>query len=100
MFLRPFEEIVPIKLREWIEKGEARLIDVRELDEHTKIAIEGDELFPLSQFDPALIVPDGRKVVFYCRSGRRSADAAYLWSRYHGQTSYNLKGGILEWLKG
>ena len=99
MFSSFFEEITPVLLREWLDKGEARLIDVREREEHARQSIGGDELFPLSQFDPAAISPDGRKIVFYCRSGRRSADAAYLWSRHHGVTSYNLKGGILEWGK-
>lgn len=100
MFSRFFEEIDSLALHEWLEKGEVRLIDVREHYEHEKEAIEGDELYPLSEFDPALIEPGNKKIVFYCRSGVRSAEAASVWSRHHGMKSYNLKGGFLAFKKG
>lgn len=94
-----FEEIDPHQLAEWLEKGEARLIDVREPAEHAVQAIPGATLIPLSTFDPAEIVPSFQKVVFHCRSGNRSATAAKAWSAYHNQISYSLKGGILAWDK-
>lgn len=94
-----FEEIDPNQLAEWLAKGEAHLIDVREPAEHAAQAIPGSEPHPLSTFDPEELPPPSTKVVFYCRSGSRSAAAAEAWSAHHNQISYNLKGGILAWNK-
>lgn len=38
----------------------------------------------------------GRTIIAYCRSGRRSANAAALLAQ-RGFTVYNLEGGILNW---
>jgi len=94
-----FEEIDPNQLDEWLSKGEVHLIDVREPAEHAAQAIPGSELHPLFAFDPEDLPPSSTKFVFYCRSGKRSAAAAEAWSSHHNQISYNLKGGILAWIK-
>jgi rhodanese-related sulfurtransferase len=42
---------------------------------------------------------DERPIVFYCRSGARSAQAcAYLMSRGYEQV-LNLRGGVLDWVR-
>ena len=39
-----------------------------------------------------------KKVVFQCRSGKRSADAVKLLQKKYGfENLYNLEGGILAW---
>lgn len=83
-------------VRELLEKGEVRLIDVREAAEHAAASIPGDEWHPLSTFNPSSIPPSPQKTIFYCRSGQRSHAAALLWSAHHATPSYNLKGGILS----
>lgn len=95
MASRNVEHIEPALVKEWIDSGEARLIDVREAYEHQARAIPNSELYPLSSFDPDSIVPTSQKTLFYCRSGQRSAQAAAIWSAHHKVPSYNLKGGIL-----
>lgn len=83
--------------REWVEKGEAVLIDVRETDEHAREHIEGARLMPLSTFDPGAVGgTEGRKVVLHCKSGRRSAEAG---SRLSGSGCevFTLVGGIEGW---
>ncbi len=77
-----------------------RLIDVRGPGEWAQGVIEGAELVPLH------VVPlqldqwqDEKPIVFYCRSGARSAQAcAYLMSRGHDQV-VNLRGGVLDWVR-
>ena len=91
-------EIEPTLAKAWLDKGEAVLIDVREQSEYEAEAIPGSELHPLSVFDPATIAPI-QKVIFHCRSGRRSHEAAARWSKLHHTPAYNLKGGIEGWKK-
>src|SRR6266571_8750606 len=53
------------------------LVDVREPNETALEGFPGAVLLPLSSFDPTRIPdPEGREVVFACRSGRRSVTAS------------------------
>lgn len=93
-------EVDPLTLRSWLAARECVLIDVREPDEFARERISGAILHPLSRFDPARIEIDmGQKVVFQCRSGRRSADAAGRALTYLGSSVpiINLTGGIEGW---
>jgi len=71
--------------------GNVRLIDVRTDVEVAEGAIPGAEHIALDRFDPAkLDLSDGREVVLYCRTGRRSAIAG-------GKPVEHLAGGIIAW---
>ena len=50
---------------------------MREAEEYAAGHIKGAVFNPLSKFDPAKLplAPAGKKVVIYCRSGRRSVTA-------------------------
>jgi adenylyltransferase/sulfurtransferase len=73
------------------------LIDVREPYEWEISRIDGARLIPLGELAGALATLDGtRDVVVYCRTGRRSADAA-LQLRAAGFRASSLAGGILRW---
>jgi rhodanese-related sulfurtransferase len=48
--------------------------------------------------DSAESVPRDQPVVFYCRSGSRSALAAAAF-RQAGWDAYNLEGGLQEWVE-
>ena len=88
----------PATVRSWAASGQARLVDVREGFEHATEHIADDELRALSAFDPESLAPDpSAKVVFYCRTGRRSLDAAEHWTRVHGVPGWHLEGGIEAW---
>jgi len=81
-----------------LAQGNVRLIDVRRDDEVAKGIIPGAEQIMLDQFDPAsLDLSDDRKVVIYCRSGRRSGIAAERIADFTGKPAHHLKGGILAW---
>lgn len=85
----------PAHVREWIEQG-AILVDVREPDEHLREHIAGSVLAPLSAFDPDA-VPAASRIVTYCRSGARSADAAGRLVAAGRHEVYTMSGGITAW---
>lgn len=90
-------DVEPALVKKWVESGEAVLIDVREDFEHASEHIAGAELHPLSKFDAAALREryPGKRMVFHCRSGKRSADAA---GRYcTGGEAFHVAGGILGW---
>jgi rhodanese-related sulfurtransferase len=91
-------ELSPEQLAEQIKAGNVRLIDVRTAEEVAQGTIPGAEHIPLDQFDPAKLGPaDGRKVVLFCRSGRRSAIAGEKLAAATGEPVDVLAGGILAW---
>lgn len=79
-------------------RGDAiQLIDVRQPDEYDAGRIAGARLIELRQlsFQAQTIDPE-RPVVFYCRSGSRSAMATQAFIRA-GFEAHNMAGGLLEW---
>ena len=85
-------------LRGWLDRGDAVLVDVREPGEHAAERIEGSVSVPLSAFDAgAMPAPGGRRLVLYCRSGNRSAQAGRrLLAAGFGEV-HHLRGGLLAW---
>lgn len=85
-------------LRNSLAKGNLRLIDVRTTEELAEGMIPGAEHIALDDFDPAeLDVGDGREVILYCRSGRRSGIAAERLAQHTGKAARHLAGGIIAW---
>ncbi|MFG0292178.1 MAG: rhodanese-like domain-containing protein [Phycisphaerales bacterium JB050] len=91
-------DVSPEQLRHWQQTGEAVIIDVREPFEYGEERIDGADLHPLSAFDAEAIREKygDRKLVFQCRSGRRSLDAAARYAKCGGEP-YHLAGGIEAW---
>jgi rhodanese-related sulfurtransferase len=91
--------ISAIDLAVRIEAGDVLLVDVREPEEFAESRIAGALNAPLSTFDPAMIPREqARETIFYCRSGRRSAEAAQMMAERFGGTVRHLEGGITEWI--
>lgn len=92
-------EVDAATARRWMESGDATIVDVREADERAAEWIEGSSFNPLSTFDPApLLGAEGdRKLVFHCRSGRRSLDALGRYQAAGGRNAFSLAGGIGAW---
>src|SRR5512147_1355571 len=81
-----------------IAGGRYLLIDVREPNEVAAEAYPEAVLLPLSSFDPADIPdPQGKTVVFACRSGRRSVTASVAAQDAGYPYDHHLAGGILGW---
>ncbi len=67
-------------------------------DEVTNLTPEQVAIVPLSCFDPAAIPdPQGKQVVFACRSGRRSITASVAAQDAGFPYSAHLAGGIIAW---
>ncbi len=81
-----------------VTEGRYLLVDVRELNEIQAEAFPDAVVVPLSAFDPhAIPDPGGRKVVFACRSGRRSVTASLAAQAAGFAYDSHLEGGILAW---
>ncbi|MFK8250761.1 rhodanese-like domain-containing protein [Ancylobacter terrae] len=91
--------INPAQLAEWLAKGEATLIDVREPDEFAAEHIAAAASVPLGGLAKALAAlppAQGRRLVFQCLKGGRGEQARQSASAL-GYDAYNLAGGIGAW---
>lgn len=85
-----------------ISRDGVQLLDVRMETEFREGHIASDKVKNIDVKQPGFIkqaggeLDKGRPVAVYCRSGRRSLDAARQLAK-HGFEVVNLKGGILEW---
>jgi len=91
------DDYTPQQVADLIERGEIQLIDVRQPEEHDAGRIAGDRLVVLSDLGgEADSIDRDRPVVFYCRSGSRSAMATEAF-RGAGFDAHNMLGGLVEW---
>ena len=85
---------------ELITNPDVILLDVRTADEYAEGHIEGAILIDQKQSDfmekAKDTLPIDKTIAVYCRSGRRSANAADKLADI-GYKCVNLKGGILAW---
>ena len=90
-------DYTPRQVKELLERAEIQLIDVREPPEWEAGRIAGARLVPLGEVSAqAETISRDQQVVFYCRSGARSAMATEAFSQA-GWDAHNLGGGLLEW---
>ncbi len=91
-------EIDAKTVSDWLDGQQAVLVDVRETSEYEQEHIPGSVLVPLSVFDPDLFPwITGKKLVFHCAVGKRSAAAAKQLMKTGHPPLYNLEGGIQAW---
>ena len=91
-------EIDAATAREWHQRGECLLIDVREDAEHRAMRIPGARLAPLSRLEQAVPpLPEGKKVVFLCQSGARTRMHARRLAKCAGVEAHVMSGGIGAW---
>ena len=85
------------EVAELLARGEIELIDVREPGEYEAGRIAGARHIPLGELvEQAESIDRDRAVVFYCRSGGRSAMATEAF-RGAGYDAHNMLGGLLDW---
>jgi phage shock protein E len=80
-------------------KEDFTLVDVRTSQEYVSGHIPGAILLPnekIADTQPSLLPDPDAKIVVYCRSGRRSAEAAKKLAAMGYTNIYDL-GGILSW---
>lgn len=94
-------QISPHQAQEWLQQGQAILIDVREPEEFRAEHIAYACSLPLSQFHACMDqmeIPEERKVIMQCLGGARSANAcAIAAERDLRRDIYNLEGGFKAW---
>lgn len=91
-------QIAPERAAELIA-SEAVLIDVRRPCEWDAGRISGARHVELNDVaNEAESIPRDQPVIFYCRSGNRSALAAAAF-RQAGWDAYNLDGGLEAWVE-
>jgi rhodanese-related sulfurtransferase len=100
--MKTYHEMDAVQLQELLQKdaGHVSLIDVR-----TSAEVAQEGTIPGARHIPLHLLPlqaeelcDGRPLVFYCRSGNRSAQAcSYLAARGCDHV-INLRGGYKAWL--
>lgn len=95
-----FKEINSAKLKEMIdtEGDNLWLYDIRTPEEFQQGMIRGGKLAPLDTV-PSMMneIPTDKTIVFYCRSGVRSAQACDYVNEQLSLNTINLSGGIIAW---
>ncbi len=95
-----FDELEVSELQAWRDAGERgiELIDVRTPAEVARGAIPGARHIPLHLLPLREQELDGaQRVVFYCQTGARSAQACAFLAARGRRNIYNLRGGIRAW---
>jgi rhodanese-related sulfurtransferase len=88
----------PDEVSQGVRDGTMLLVDVREPNETAVESYPDAVVVPLSSFDPAQIPdPQGKRVVFACRSGKRSVTASLAAQDSGYPYDSHLAGGILAW---
>jgi|SRR5262245_11208435 rhodanese-related sulfurtransferase len=95
---KPVRNLSVDEVARGMQENRVLLIDVREPSETAVEAFPGAVLVPMSSFDPAKIPdPQGREVVFACRSGKRSVTASQAAQAAGLPYDAHLAGGIIAW---
>ncbi len=90
--------LTPQEVAQGVKEGRMLLVDVREPNETAVERYPDAVIVPLSSFDPSAIPdPQGKQVVFACRSGRRSVTASLAAQDAGLPYNAHLAGGILGW---
>lgn len=95
----PIHSVDAKTLKNWLDKEEAVLVDVREPAEHQEHNIACATLIPLATVTKKSL-PEfkGKKLVVHCLGGKRSMSACEkLVKEDPSLELYNLEGGINAW---
>ena len=91
-------DLTPAEVAKGIVEGRYLLVDVREPNEVAVEAYPDAVVVPLSTFDPqGLPDPEGKQLVFACRSGKRSVTASLAAQADGLAHDQHLAGGMLAW---
>ena len=97
-----FENMEVKEFAKLIAGSNVVILDVRKSEEYAESHIKGAILIDQFQNDfmeqAKSKLPKDKTIAVYCRSGRRSANAAGRLAR-EGYKPVNLKGGIIAWIK-
>jgi sulfur-carrier protein adenylyltransferase/sulfurtransferase len=91
--------ITASELSSWLTDGEPiELVDVREPAEWEIVRIPGARLIPKGELPAHLSeLPQDRKIVLYCKSGVRSAEALATLKGAGFSSAVHVQGGVTAW---
>jgi rhodanese-related sulfurtransferase len=93
------EELSPRQVADLLRDDDVQLVDVREPYEHEAGRIADDEHIELDRLaEQAGSLDRERPIVFYCRTGSRSALATQAFAA-SGYRAHNLTGGLKAWVQ-
>ena len=93
------ERVTAVQLKAMLDAREAVvLIDVRAPSEHNEAHIPGSVLMPLDTLNGVTKLPDGGRVIVYCRGGVRSLKAMEILKAKGYTGLVDLEGGITAWI--
>ncbi|MGB1126418.1 MAG: rhodanese-like domain-containing protein [Phycisphaeraceae bacterium] len=92
-------DLQPAEVQALLSGDDVLLIDVREPFEHQAEHIAGAVHRPLGTLDPTAIREQfpGKRVIFHCAGGKRSAKACQLYAKGQTEPVEHLAGGIEAW---
>jgi rhodanese-related sulfurtransferase len=90
-------DLRPEEVAQGIRDGRMLLVDIREPNETAVERFPDAVSRPMSSFDPDELDPEGKQVVFACRSGNRSARLSVACQDQGLPYDAHLAGGILAW---
>ena len=91
-------DLTPEDVSKGVAEGRYLLVDVREPNEVAVEAYPDGVVVPLSTVDPKNIPdPQGKQIVFACRSGKRSVTASMAAQAAGLPYDKHLAGGMLGW---
>ncbi|ASU35005.1 HesA/MoeB/ThiF family protein [Mucilaginibacter xinganensis] len=90
--------ISAVELKIELDQDSVQLIDVRTIEEREEFNIGGEHIpigVLLSRMDA---IDKNKKIIFYCASGKRSAEAVKIMKlKYPGTAAFSLLGGLNDW---
>lgn len=87
-----------VQVKEWLDRNDVLLVDVRETHEFEEEHISGAMLMPLSHFEPeAFPTLPGVRVVVHCGIGKRSEAARKMLEKQGHIQVINMTGGLAAW---
>jgi rhodanese-related sulfurtransferase len=93
------EELSPRQVADLLRDDDVQLVDVREPYEHEAGRIADDVHIELDNLtEQAGSLDRERPIVFYCRTGSRSALATQAFAA-SGYRAHNLSGGLKAWVQ-
>ena len=94
------KEITVAELKALKDKNaDFKLIDVREAQEVEVCQIGGEHIPMGDVMDNLDRIPRDKQVIIHCRSGARSGAICNALEAQGYKNVYNLKGGILAWIR-
>jgi len=98
--LKGYQPVNPTEAVNLINRDNALVLDVREVNEYQSGHILNARHIPQSALDKRLdeLEKDkDRPIILVCRSGSRSSHAAGVLKKHGFEKVYNLSGGIMAW---